>query len=99
MREEIKSILSSKYTKEELEDMDVDRLGIEVMSIFLSDTEIEVSDTTKEMISDIMHMSMDYILDSMSKKSVWFMISDLYGRYSITMFYDNEYNRANGEDL
>lgn len=32
-------------------------------------------------------------------KPVWFMISEHYGKYYITMFYDNEYNRANGEDL
>ncbi len=34
-----------------------------------------------------------------SKRSVWFMISERFGKYYITMFYDNEYNRANGEDL
>jgi len=27
------------------------------------------------------------------------MISDFQGKYYITMYYDNEYNRANGEDL
>ncbi len=32
-------------------------------------------------------------------RTVWFMISEYYGKYFITMFYDNEYNRANGEDL
>ena len=34
-----------------------------------------------------------------SKRSVWFMISEYYGKYYIIMYYDNEYNRANGEDL
>ena len=33
------------------------------------------------------------------KRPVWFMISNDYGKYSITMYYDNEYNRPNGEDL
>ncbi len=33
------------------------------------------------------------------KKSVWFMISELYGKYFITMFYDNEWNHSDGEDL
>ena len=33
------------------------------------------------------------------KKPVWFMISKYLNMYYITMFYDNEYNRANGEDL
>lgn len=37
--------------------------------------------------------------DLMSKKVVWFRISGLYGKYYITMYYDNEYNHANGEDL
>lgn len=38
-------------------------------------------------------------LKAVEKKPVWFMISELYGKYFITMYYDNEYNRANGEDL
>ena len=33
------------------------------------------------------------------KKPVWFIIADYFGKYYIAMFYDNEYNRANGEDL
>lgn len=32
-------------------------------------------------------------------RSVWFMISENNGKYSITMYYDNGYNKANGEDL
>ena len=32
-------------------------------------------------------------------KSVWFMIDERYGDYRIIMFYDNEYNHADGEDL
>ena len=53
-----------------------------------------------EIISqDIDKMAAMYALDKATKKTVWFMISENYGRYYITMFYDNEYNRANGEDL
>lgn len=37
--------------------------------------------------------------EKLSKKSVWFMINETYGRYEILMYYDNECNRANGEDL
>ena len=33
------------------------------------------------------------------KKPVWFRICENYGKYHIAMFYDNEYNRADGEDL
>jgi len=42
---------------------------------------------------------LEYTAEYFSKKPVWFMISGEYGLYSIIMFYDNEYNRANGEDL
>lgn len=35
----------------------------------------------------------------LAKKPVWFKISEFSGEYYITMFYDNEYNRAHGEDL
>ena len=40
-----------------------------------------------------------WAMDISTKKSVWFMISESYGKYYIIMFYDNEYNRANGEEL
>ena len=32
-------------------------------------------------------------------KSVWFMIKEQYGKYRIIMFYENEYNKANGSGL
>lgn len=32
-------------------------------------------------------------------KSVWFMINDRDGKFYISMYYDNEYNRAKGDDL
>lgn len=37
--------------------------------------------------------------DDLSKRLVWFTISEFNGDYYITMFYDNEFNRAQGEDL
>ena len=39
--------------------------------------------------------------DFLSKRNVWFMISKgiEYGTYHINIFYDNGYNKANGEDL
>lgn len=44
-----------------------------------------------------------YLKEEMEKyfmKSVWFMISaESYGKYYIVMYYDNEYNKANGEGL
>lgn len=54
------------------------------------------TDVTKK---ELTKLTYEYLLELCSKKSVWFMISDCFGMYYITMFYDNEYNRANGEDL
>ncbi len=33
------------------------------------------------------------------KRPVWFMINKLYSKYYIVLFYDNEWNKADGEDL
>ena len=40
-----------------------------------------------------------YILGLLLKKSVKIAISESNGQYYITMYYDNGYNKANGEDL
>lgn len=53
----------------------------------------------KEINAYAQQVSLSIVIDIMSKKSVWFMINELYGKYYITIFYDNEYNHANGEDL
>lgn len=53
----------------------------------------------EERQSEGISMAMEWLLEKVSKKSVWFMISEQYGRYSIIMYYDNEYNHSNGEDL
>lgn len=47
----------------------------------------------------MIELLMDYIKEKVSHKSVWFMISERFGRYYINIFYDNELNAANGEDL
>ena len=72
---ELQSLISSKYTKEQLEN------------------------PSKEISQDIYTMATMYALEKTAKKPVWFMISEYYGKYYISMYYDNEYNRANGEDL
>ena len=38
-------------------------------------------------------------IERISKKVVWFTISEQYGRYHIIMYYDNYNNQSNGEDL
>ncbi len=56
----------------------------------------QLANPTDEIAPEIIKLSMEYIY---SKRPVWFMISDYNGEYYISMFYDNEYNRAHGEDL
>lgn len=37
--------------------------------------------------------------EEIMNRPVWFTIAKSYGEYYIAMYYDNEYNKANGEDL
>lgn len=53
----------------------------------------------KAMEQIIMKEQNDIAYDLIEKKVVWFTINEYNGEYGITMYYDNEYNRANGEDL
>lgn len=62
-------------------------------------TKEQLENPSEEISNDIYEEAAMYALDKATKKPVWFMISKNYGEYYITMFYDNEYNRANGEDL
>lgn len=58
-------------------------------------TKEQLENPTEEIQSEIA----EYLMEDCSKRPVWFMISELYGEFYIIMYYDNEYNRANGEDL
>lgn len=44
-------------------------------------------------------MSADDMTEISVMKQVWFMIRENVGQYYIVMFYDNNYNQANGDDL
>ena len=59
----------------------------------------QLESNKEELIKDAFSLAYDLMMDSVKNKHVWFMITEFYGKYYITMFYDNEYNRANGEDL
>lgn len=37
--------------------------------------------------------------DDPFNRFVWFMINERYGKYYIIMFYENGYNKSDGEDL
>lgn len=60
-------------------------------AVFYQLLKADTSAETRETAEDD---ALDYL-----KRSVWFMINQHYGEYYICMFYDNEYNKANGEDL
>jgi len=79
-------------------DMDSAIIAKEFKDFLLREyTEEQISNLTEE---EVQKKKILYALDKIDKKSVWFMISEeRYGKYYITMFYDNEYNRASGEDL
>lgn len=62
-------------------------------------TEEQLSNPTDDIQKELVSMAFNMALEYQSKKLVWFTISEYYGKYYITLFYDNEYNRANGEDL
>ena len=63
-------------------------------------TEEEMQNLTEQEVQHFkIELLMDYMNEKMSHKSVWFMITERFGRYYIYIFYDNELNHANGEDL
>lgn len=59
----------------------------------------ELDHPTEEIGKVIIEKTLNYASEFIKKKSVWFMISESYGDYYITMYYDNGYNQAQGEDL
>ncbi|MDE6490699.1 MAG: hypothetical protein K2L49_06020 [Muribaculaceae bacterium] len=62
-------------------------------------TQQELENPTKEIQTNLSAMEFDYRIVACTKKTVWFKIERSYGEYYIVMYYDNEYNKANGEDL
>ncbi len=59
----------------------------------------ESEDISYKMIVKKQRYEAVYLQNGDENKSVWFMIDNSLGEYRIIMFYDNEYNQANGEDL
>ena len=68
-------------------------------------TQEQIDNPTEEEAAQILDTKIEVAsvaladLYSISDRSVWFMIHEEFGRYKILMFYDNELNRSNGEDL
>lgn len=82
--------------------MEIDTLALqekvrnELLSKYTVEELIKPSEEiTKEAVSTTSKIGMEMLL----MKPVWFRICESYGKYFITMYYDNEYNRSHGEDL
>ena len=67
----------------------------QIEAAFPQYTKEQLANPSEELRAEIDNFVTQYI----SKKAVWFMINERLGKYCITMYYDNEYNNANGEDL
>lgn len=66
-------------------------------------TEEELDNPTEEITQDVYNIAADYLFENLyervKNRSVWFLINEFYGTYTIIMYYDNELNKARGEDL
>ena len=64
------------------------------------DFEQKYNSTEESKKSEILAKYYIEAIEKYYKKTVWFMISEeRYGKYYIVMYYDNEYNKANGDGL
>lgn len=59
----------------------------------------QMMNPTEEYIKEVERVALRKNVEMSIKKPVWFRICEHYGEYYIAMYYDNEYNKANGEDL
>ena len=71
----------------------------EIFSKYDEDFVIQLSSATEESRLAIAMTLMEDIVTIFSNRMVWFTISETYGKYFISMYYDNVYNKASGEDL
>lgn len=66
-------------------------------------TEEELDNPTEEITQDVYNIAADYLFENLyervKNRSVWFLINEFYGDYTIIIYYDNELNKARGEDL
>ena len=88
------------YQVPNMEKVDTLALQKKVRNELLSKyTEAELKNPSEEITKEIQNTAIKIGMETMFMKPVWFRICKSYGEYYITMYYDNEYNHANGEDL
>jgi len=88
------------YQKTEIETVS-NEVAIQIKESLLTKyTKDQIEHPTDEIKKEIEQRVISYIIDKSTKKPVWFRIfKHNYDEYYISIYYDNEYNRANGEDL
>lgn len=62
-------------------------------------TKEQLANKSEDFQNELITQCMEYLRGKYSKKTVWFMINEQYGEYFITIFYDNVYNQASGDEL
>jgi hypothetical protein len=66
-------------------------------------TKEQINNPSEEQLQAINSILKQYAreeaVEIMIKKSVWFTIGEHFGKYFISIFYDNEFNHSDGEDL
>ena len=89
------------YQVPNMEKVDTLALQKKVRNELLSRFTVEEIKNLSEEIKkkEMEQMAIKNTMDLLSMKPVWFRICESYGEYYISMYYDNEYNHANGEDL
>lgn len=83
---------NKQYEKQE-DKLDYDIVLKQVQDYLVKKTS---TDETKAIVFMLLK---SFYIETVSKKMVWFTITERNGKYGINLFYDNEYNKANGEDL
>lgn len=88
-------ISTSDFTIPESEDVAYEMLvhKKQYQAVFFQRAKLDLTDDYASALS------LSKIEDKASKKVVWFTIMEQLSKYIIVFYYENEYNRANGEDL
>lgn len=88
------------YQKPDESKIDTTAYQEEIQNRLLEKYTIEqLKEPNEEIQEYCKNVASEMAVELISKKAVWFRINESYGKYYLTLYYDNEYNRANGEDL
>lgn len=87
------------YQVPNMEKVDTLALQKKVRNELSKYTEAELKKPSEEITKEIQNTAIKIGMEMMFMKPVWFRICESYGKYSIVMYYDNEYNSSHGEDL